>query len=169
MSRFHEKKHGLTVCFGNGWSYITREDGEVQVHTFPAMVSISRYSTSNNDNFGYIHTLLTPAQQFLAYEELPPEGKYAAGEIPDDPAFYGGMDSEDAEKLRKIRSKNRRKIAKPSMRAVHWLDDNAPGWACSPNSKLEEFGFYFQKKKHADAFCAWVDEILGSLKYWNEI
>ena len=167
MSRFHEKKHGLTVCFGNGWSYFTKEEGETKVHTFPAMVSISRYF-ADEGKIGYIHGILTPAQQFLAYEEMPPEGEYAAGEIPDDPVFYEGMDKDVAEKLRKIRHNNRRKIAKPSRHAVRWLDENAPGWACSPNSKLEDFGFYFQKKKHADAFCAWVDSILGTLKYWNE-
>lgn len=167
MSRFHEKPHGLTVCFGNGWSYFTEEDGETKVHTFPCMVSISRYST-DIDKFGYIHGIQTPAQQFLAYEELPPEDEYAAGEIPDDPAHYKGMDPEIAATLQKIRYENRRKIAKPSQHAVRWLDANAPGWSCDPNSKLEEFGFYFEKKKHADAFCAWVDEILGTLKYWNE-
>lgn len=167
MSRFHEKKHGLTVCFGNGWSYFTKEEGETKVHTFPAMVSISRYF-ADEGKIGYIHGILTPAQQFLAYEEMPPEGEYAAGEIPDDPVFYEGMDKDVAEKLRKIRQDNRRKIAKPSRHAVRWLDENAPGWACSPNSKLEEFHFFFEKKKHADAFCAWVDSILGTLKYWNE-
>lgn len=168
MSRFHEKPHGLTVCFGNGWSYFTKEDGETKVHTFPSMVSISRYYTETG-MFGYIHGILTPAQQLLAYEEMPPEGEYAAGEIPEDPECYQTLDPEIAAKILKSRYENRRKIAKPSRHAIRWLDENAPGWACSPNSKLEEFGFYFQKKKHADAFCAWVDEILGSLKYWNEI
>lgn len=167
MSRFHEKPHGLTVCFGNGWSYITEKGGETKVHTFPCMVAVNRY-TADLDKIGRIHGILTPAQQFLLVERMPADGEYAAGEIPDDPSFYEGYDKETAEKLMRLRYENRRKIAEPSSQARAWLDANAPGWSCAPNDKIEEFGFYFEKKKHADAFCAWVDEILGSLKYWNE-
>lgn len=167
MSRFHEKPHGLTVCFGNGWSYITEQDGETKVHTYPCMVSVNRY-TADLDKIGRIHGILTPAQQLLLEEEMPEDGQYAAGEIPDDPAFYEGMDAALAEKIRKSRQDNRRKITKPSRQAVAWLNENAPGWSCAPDHRIEDFGFYFEKKEHADAFCAWVDEILGSLKYWNE-
>ena len=167
MSRFHKKPHGLTICFGNGWSYMTERDGETEVHTFPCMVAVNRY-TANLNVIGHIHGIRTPAQQFLLVEQMPEEGQYAAGDIPEDPSVYEGMAPELAEELQRHRYENRRKIAQPSRPARAWLDANAPGWSCAPNDKIEEFGFYFEKKKHADAFCAWVDSILGSLKYWNE-
>lgn len=167
MSRFTEKPHGLTICWDNGWSYTTEENGETKVHTFPCMVAINRY-TADLDKIGRIHGILTPAQQFLLSQRMPDDGKYAAGEIPEDPSFYEGMDPEIAEKLLRSRYENRRKIAEPSSQARAWLDENAPGWSCAPDHKIEEFGFYFEKKAHSVAFCAWVDSILGSLKYWNE-
>lgn len=167
MSRFTEKPHGLTICYDNGWSYMTEENGETKVHTFPCMVAVNRY-TADLSVIGRIHGILTPAQQFLLVEKMPEEGQYAAGEIPEDPSHYEVMDPEIAEKILRHRYENRRKIAQPSNQARAWLDANAPGWSCEPNDKIEEIGFYFEKKKHAVAFCAWVDSILGSLKYWNE-
>lgn len=166
MSRFTSKPHGLTVCWDNEWSYTTKgPDGPV-VNGFPCMVAIDRYQFE--DMRGYVANIRTPAQQLLAFERMPADGEYAAGEIPDDESLYEGFKPELRAKLVQSRLDARRRIAEPTRMARQWLDANTPGWSCAPDHKIEDFGFYFVKKQHALAFCAWVDSILAGMKYWNE-
>jgi hypothetical protein len=129
------------------------------------MVSVSRYAFEHHG--GDVAFLRTPAQQFLISLRRAHKNEAIAGEIPlsfnPPKSLPRGRIAEWRRQIEDMRPK----IAMPSETARRWLDANAPGWACPPNYREEDFAFFFEKRRHAVEFCKWVDNRLAGMKFWN--
>lgn len=134
MSRYVDKKHGVTIGSGNVFFYRDEND---DFHDFNAILSLRRFKldryTSNN-----VH-IRTPAEQLLW-------------------RFWSEQRDKEFEGHTLTNFVN---LVEPSWAARTWCDKNAPGWGCRPPIDHDPSpSFFFKRRKDALAMSKWIDETL---------